>query len=302
MSGGDTFFELLKARLPEHFVQGWADRDGEEAFRAIARVFETVSDRSVAELRSARILIATGPEKATGTITVAFGVSSGAAATVEAGSLIARTAWGVEYVLTENLTMGTIIASPATVTVGVEARWAGFEGNVDGNLVKTWAFDVQGALDFSGLTTSDGKARFVAAALAGTVYISASSEMSGGRGGTLDVIALGAAKPRAEGEANALLRGRLRTHVRAISKLGIRDAVRAALGTLNVVVLRPWECGFAIGVSGIGEHAIMRGVHFAIVLVPIGTDLVAVQELVDRLSPVSAWVLVLEGVASEFEE
>lgn len=304
MSSGDTFFALLKARLPEHFVEGWDGKDGDELYRAIARVYETASARDVAELRAARILIATGPAKAAGTVTLALAARTGASATILAGTVLFRTAWGVEYVLTANLVYSAIIASPTTLVVDVEARWAGWEGNVDANLVSEWAIpdtSNPAGLTWSGLTTSDGKTQFLAAVESGAVAIQSSTEMSGGLGGTLDLIAQGLGKPRADGEADVSLRARLRSRSKAITPYGIRDAVRAAIGSTKVVIAEPWDWGFAWGVSGWGEEAWMPSLRFAIVLVPEGSDLVALQEFVNRIRPMGYRVMVLEAAPSVFE-
>jgi len=303
VSSGDTFFGLLKQRLLPHFVTGWSGRDGEELFRAVARVWETLSARQVDELRAARILVATGPEKATGSVTLALAVRTGPTATVLAGQPLFKTAWGVEYVLAENLVWPALVLTPTTVVVDVEARWAGWEGNVDANLVSEWSIaDVNNveSLTWSGLTTEEGQEAFLAAIVSGGVSIVASSQMAGGRMGTLDLLALGAGKPRALDEVNATLRARLRTRVRAVSPGGVRDAVRSMLQTQDVVIAEPWDWGFAIGVSGIGEHAIMPGTRYAVVLVPEGTDTNAVQEFVNRIRPWGHVVLVLEADASVF--
>lgn len=143
MATGDEFFALLTERLPAVQVQGWLRRDGEELYRAVARVFETASERSVAEIRAARVLLATFAGKAVGTITITWDAATFYPYTVPTGTVVARTAWGVEYVLTEDI-VRTAGQPAGSQSYEVEARWAGFEGNVDAGFVLEFADGVPG--------------------------------------------------------------------------------------------------------------------------------------------------------------
>lgn len=298
-----TLIARVRARLPDVFLESIDGLSGEELFEVFAAIFERASAKRVDPAKARLVRDATGPVHASGTVTLTFSEDTGPdgyeiVTTVgdepERQALF-QTPWGVRFVLTEPL-IRVPDAPAGDVVVAVEAEYAGWDGNVRGDLVNAWAIADTSNIDtlvFSPGSVEDARDEFFAGVRSGSITFVASN-MTGGRAGTLDLKAQGKGMPRALGEADASLRKRLRAPPDAVTPAGILRAVNKALGFDGATLSEYWEFGFAIGVSGFGD-APFAAVRQTVVFVPAGSDLVALQALVNRIKAAGYSVRVMEA-------
>jgi hypothetical protein len=293
------YLERLRQRFPEAWLDGFSELGGrgDRMMTAVAAVFGRMRERFKAELEAQRIARATGGVKATGQIRVVItNTSITGGATIAAGQVFAQTPAGVRFVLLDPFVIPA--ATAGSFTLDVEAEFAGVHANVPIPIVSEWAFD---PANKDSITWSAGgdtaKNAFIAGIAAGTVYIddTLAGNMTGGLPGSLDVIAAGRGLPRAEGEPDPILRRRLVRPQDAITPAGIRRAVAEALGVDEslVEVSEVWVHGFAWGVSGWGVSP-WSAMLWVYILIPSGSDVVAIQALVDRIKPIGIIAKVME--------
>lgn len=286
----DHFVELmalLKRRVPLLFSQRWDGVTGEGMANAMVRVFSELGRRIETMTGSILISEATGPIRGTGTLKITFDGPTVNSYTIKAGSVIARTLWGLEYVLAGDIVRTS--GSPYGVEIGypIRARWAGDFYNVPDNTIRAWAFDLTNAntLTWSPGTGAGGKNEWLALVNNGSIWISGSTRITDGRLGTLDLRGAGRGVPRIVGESDADYRPRVRMpSLDALTPNGVIRAVNSALGYDGAVMIEFWENGFAFGRGAFGRHPFSRKNHF-IVLVPPGVDLATMQALVDQVRP-----------------
>jgi hypothetical protein len=292
----ETLIARVRARLSDWFLETIDGVSGEELFAVFAAMFAKAAERRLAMARSRLIRDATGAVRATGTVTVHFSEATGAEAQIiPIGQVLWQTSWGVRYRLTQELTRASDEVAGDEV-VAVECERAGWDGNVAGELVTEWALpdpNNPNSIQWDVGIGADGKAEFFDRVASGSITFTA-SDMTGGRAGTLDLKAQGRGMPRAEGESDESLRKRLRVPPDAVTPAGILRAVNQALGYDGATMVEYWDYGFVMGESAMGEDCLANG-RGAIVLVPAGSDLVALQELVDRLKGAGYTVTVMEA-------
>jgi hypothetical protein len=120
--------------------------------------------------------------------------------------------------------------------------------------------------------------------------------MTGGKLGLLEMHARDAGVPVSEGETEAQVRRRLRSRPGGVTEDNIGDAVRAMLGTEDVQTYTGWRDGYVVDEDPVDDEApIMEWLRYAIVVVPAGTDIAAVQALVDQLAAFGFNIEVIEG-------
>lgn len=266
----------IKRRFPDWLIESIEGLSGDEVIAFLAAVFERVSERRKLAAAARLLRDATGPVKASGTVTVNFasGTSGSGGFTLSAPRLF-RTAWGVRFRV-----VGTFArangAGGGDVGLDLEAEFAGWDGNVEAERLD-WDLD---GVDWTGVS-ADAKAEFLAGVADGSITFTA-TDMTGGRAGTLDLKAQGKGMPRAPGESDVSLRKRLRASPDAVTPAGILRAVNKALGYDGATLTEYWETGFAMGVDAMGDAALAPFKSF-IVTVPAGSDVVALQELVNRI-------------------
>ena len=271
------YLALIKRSLSDAMVSGWEGKGGEEVFSAVAAIAAKISERQAQMMNARYILRATGPQRATGTITVTWTLGTTLAHTLASGQVIAQTRWGVEYRLTEDLVVGAGAAAPTAVTVGVEAVLADFESNVAAVHVDQWALPggvnrKENVLWDDAVTTDGAKDEFLAGLDAGEITIAGATAMTGGSMSTLDLIAAGRGKPRALDETDQPLRKRLRKGTLRITPVAILAACNEVLQPYGVTATlwEPWVDGwFTIGsptAGGIGDsdYPVSRIRHFRI--------------------------------------
>ncbi len=299
----ETLIERVRTRLPDAFLESIDGLSGEELLAIFAAIFARTSERRVTAARARLIRDATGPVRASGSVTVHFAEATGINGYDVAAMLgdeplnqvLFQTPWGVRYVLTTALSR-TALDAPGDVVVTVEAQYAGWDGNVRGDCVTEWAIPDTSNIDsltFSVGSIVNAREEFLAGVRSGSITFTAGN-MTGGRAGTLDLKAQGRGMPRSDGELDAALRKRLRAPPDAVTPAGILRAVNKALGADVATMSEYWDYGFAMGVSAMGEAALAarRGV---IVFVPAGSDLVALQALVNRIKAAGYTVTVMEA-------
>jgi len=295
-----TLIARVRARLPDALLETIDGLSGEELLDVFAAIFTRASARRVDPAKARLIRDATGPVHATGTVTVHFADATGAEAQIiPVGQVLWQTSWGVKFRLTSELTRASLEAAGDEV-VTVEAEFAGWDGNVAAGLVNEWALpdpDNPNSIEWDVGVGEDGKTEFFDRVESGSITFTAGA-MTGGRAGTLDLIAQGKGMPRALGEADAVLRKRLRAPPDAVTPAGILRAVNKALGYDGATLSEYWDSGFTWGSStlgGWGLHPWSR-TRFATIMVPVGSDLVALQALVDRIKAAGYYILVIEAV------
>jgi hypothetical protein len=293
------YLERLRQRFPEAWLDGFSELGGrgDRMMTAVAAVFGRMRERFKSELEAQRIARATGGAKATGQIRVVITNNSiTGGATIAAGQAFAQTPAGVRFVLLDPFVIPA--ATPGSFTLDVEAEFTGVHANVPSPIVNQWAFD---PANKDSITWSAGgdpaKNAFISGIAAGTVYIddTLAGNMVGGLPGSFDVIAAGRGLPRAEGEPDPILKRRLVRPQDAITPAGILRAVSEALGVDEslVEVSEVWDHGFAWGVSGWGVSP-WSAMLWVYILIPAGSDVVAIQALVDRIKPIGIIAKVME--------
>lgn len=299
----DTLIARVRARLPDAFLDSIDGLSGEELLPVFAAIFARASAKRVDPAKARLIRDATGPVHATGTVTVHFSEATGPdgydIVTLVGDEPIRQalfaTSWGLRFVLTEPLTRAPD-AIAGDVVVTVEAEFAGWDGNVRAELVDEWAIPDLNNIDsltFSVGSTEDAREEFFAGVRSGAITFSA-GDMTGGRAGTLDLIAQGRGMPRAEGESDATLRKRLRAPPDMVTPNGLLRAVNKALGYDGATLVEYQENGFAWGIHGWGLHPWSR-MMYAIIIVPAGSDVVALQELVNRIKAAGYYIKIVEA-------
>lgn len=295
------FLDRLRSRLPEVFLEGFEGLGGrgDRLLNAVAGVFGRVRDNIKAELDARLIMRATGGHRATGVVYVSFADTSVYEWTILAGTVLFSTPAGTRFRLVNDFTR--LAADPAGVVyVDVEAEYVGTHANMPASAVSQWAVSGNDPLSlaWSGGTSANGKAEFLAGIASGDITIDTTdaTEMSGGLPRSLDLRAAGRGLPREESESDRDLRVRIRTIPDAVTPPGIERAVAAALGVdlALVRVSEYWEHGFAWGVSGWGVGAWSQRLLFY-VIVPVGSPVGSIQSLVDRIKPVGTIAIVIEG-------
>jgi hypothetical protein len=286
----------IRRRLPQHGLAELEGLSGEEVLEVFAAVFERVGRARVAKMRSRLLRDATGAARARTSVTVHFDAPTGPEGyELAAGQPLFATRWGVRFVPLAPITRAANDVTPS-VTVEVEAEWAGWDGNVRGAEIVEWAIPNLDDADSLRWVSGSAAARqeFMAQLVAGQIWFEADADATGGRAGTLDIRARGRGLPRAEGEGDSSLRRRLRIVPDAVSPAGIRRAVDKAIGFDGATTISEfWEWAFAFGYSGWGMAAWGKARMF-LVLVPPGADVSAVQALVDRIRGAGYYGLVLE--------
>lgn len=321
---------LIKENLPPQQVAQWEGEDGEEIYEAIAAAFALVSQRSTEVTDGALILRATGPVRATTTITVTLLNAPTGTLEILEGQVICKTAWGVTYRLTADLS----IANPATSATGVavEAVWPSHEANLPAATIDEWALpsgvNRQTLIAWGAGTSAADQAAFLSEVDAGTATVLADADATGGRLATLDLIGSERGLPREAGEEDPSYRQRIRAIPDAVTPAGILRRVNAVLQTYGVTATlhEPWDFGWTVGHAtngAIGVSPITRPLHF-VIQVPdvgafdsgwavgnatdgvIGQDPIGVgdethagiidglQALVDRIAAAGVWGLVVE--------
>lgn len=290
---------LVRERIPPRFLEQTDGVSGEEIVNACARVGAELRRRKALDRAGRFARTATGGERAVGTITIAFEVPTIAAYTVAAGQVVATSKWGLTFELVDPIARAAA-AVAGSVTVAVRAAWEGSQGNVPQDMVRDWALaDDQNPASLEWDAGADaGKAEFLAGVRSGAIAITLSSRMEGGRTATLDLIAAGRGQPRVEDETDDTLRLRIAQRSQdAVTPNGILRAVNKALGYDGATMSKYWQFGFAWGVSGWGLHGWGRR-RMAIVFVPEGEDIVALQALVDSITQAGNYILVLPQAAT----
>jgi hypothetical protein len=292
MSTTTQIYNLLRSRLSGVAGVPAAGADGDEVLWAIAAAMNRVGGRCLTEIEQGRILKAQLRGWATGTITITWTAEWVNNIIISVGSRIARAPWGVEYILAE-LPIGRSSGEPpGSATYAVRARWASLEHNTEANHVNTLIDTDRMSISVGGTAA---KAEWAAGIASGAISITASSAMTGGKLGLLEMHARDAGVPVSEGETEAQVRRRLRARPGGITPNNIGEAVIAMLGTDDVQLLEPWTDGEIIGVTPIGTAPIWGGLRWAIIVVPAGTDVDAVQAYVDRMRAFGFRIQVIEG-------
>ena len=291
-----TLIARVRARLPDVFLESIDGLSGEELFEVFAAIFERASAKRVAPAKARLVRDATGPVHASGFVVITFSEDTGPdAQIIPVGTVLWQSRWGVRYRLTEEIVRASD-ESAGDIIVTVESEYAGWDGNVRGDCIKDWALpdpNNPNSIEWDVGVGEDGKAEFFDRVRSGSITFVASN-MTGGRAGTLDLKAQGKGMPRALGESDASLRKRLRAPPDAVTPAGILRAVNKALGFDGATLSEYWEFGFAIGVSGFGD-APFAAVRQTVVFVPAGSDLVALQALVNRIKAAGYSVRVMEA-------
>lgn len=312
-------FALIQRALPGALVDGWTDRDGEEVYQAIARVFSVLHGRDVARAESSYVLTATGPVQATATIKVTWTQGTTLAVEILTGQKIVQTPWGVHYQLTESLAAGAAEAPGYSATVGVEAVWAGIEPGcdeapVDAEFLSEWGLpegvDREGEILWDGAVAGAAKTEFLSGVDAGEITIEGVTDATGGKDGTLDLLAAGRGLPRVENEPDSGLRARIRQIPDVLTPgaiLAVANAMLEPYG-LTATMYEPWDYAFIIGSesSTIGDEdcAITRPRHFIISVPALSTYitdsteraafLAGMQASCDRIKAGGIWGVVYE--------
>lgn len=289
--------ERVKARVSEAFLEAIEGFSGEELFAILGAIFSKVGERRVAKARARLVRDATGPIHATGPVTVHFSEATGEEAQqIPAGTVLFKTSWGVRYRLLEALTRASEEAAGDEV-VQVEAEFAGWGGNVRAGLVNQWAIpdlNNPNSIAWGVGVGEDAREEFFARVRSGSITFTA-GEMTGGRGGTLDLKARGRGIPRAEGESDVSLRRRYRTAPDMVTPDGIERAANNALGLVEgAVAYEYWDEGFAFGVSGFGEAPFADN-KTVVLVIPVGGDVSVIETLLERIGPLGVPFLVLEA-------
>jgi len=288
----------IKERLPESFLDGFAGLSGrgDRILNGVAAVWGRLRERVKTEVEARYIARATGGARAVGTISLTWTGPTTLAYTLAAGQVLFTTPAGVRFANTAAI-VRTALQSAGTITVPIAAEYVGVYGNVPAPIISAWAVNINDPLAFVwGAGTDLAKDEFVAGLADGTIAIAdVAGETTGGRPGSLDVLAAGRGQPRVEGEVDASLRARIAVPPDAITPVGIRRAVAAALGIDQslVEISEVWDHGFAWGVSGWGLSAWSQR-FFVYILIPAGSDVVSIQALVDRIKPFGMTVEVRE--------
>lgn len=278
----------LKTRLGDFVVAAWDGRDGEDLYKALARVYGTLAGQVAPKLLGAYIRRATGATRARTTLRVTWSETTDDGVSIQRGQLLFTTPWGARWRLLEDLVRE---AGPAGyVDVLVEAEWAGSEYLVaPGTITIVEIPDTASPTDsiaWGPDTTEDGKAEFLAVVansgdpkgFLGRVTCTNAAVPTLGALGTLDLLAMERGLPRVEDESDTTLRARIRTLPDVVTPGAVLRASTAAyqawmaerhpgepVGT--VVLWEPWNYGYAPGVGAIGVHPPARA-HSFLVVVP----------------------------------
>jgi len=259
----DDLEQFLLRVLPNH-VKDELDRGGEEAYRAIARVWERMGLRVAEAAESGFILQATGESRAINACQI-LRTDTTFRVGFRAGQTIAQTRWGVRYRLTSDL---DIPIGVGVISFGVEAELSGFDGNVRVDDIGRWALP-PGVDRKSEIAWLDGIAdadkdsclalvdlgyewRVIDPVSPNGAYINGKSVIeffSGGAIATLDLLAQERGLPRLGGETDLALRRRIRTLPDVLTPAAIERAIAAYLeGTgATFQLIEPWEYGWTVG-------------------------------------------------------
>ncbi len=265
---------LLKARLDQYQVDGWDGRSGAEFYAALSGVAAAAIGRAGVQLNGRLLREATGATRAAGSVTVTWAGATTDAVGLAAGQVVVRTPWGVTYELAEPVERAAG-ASAGSVTAAVTARWTGPDGNVEAAHLDVWALpggvDPAASIAWTGATTADGQAEFLAGVAAGTITITGATDATGGADGLLGLIGLGRGLPRAAGESDAAYRRRLRTLPDVVTPAAILRAVDAALAPwgLAATLAEPWKYGWAPGRGARNRQPPTCPWHFVVLAPPI---------------------------------
>ncbi len=272
LTPAELFDAAVKA-LPPLWADRWVGANGEAILRAMGKAGARVAER-VAEWSNGRyILQATGPLRATGTVTVTAVDGTTEPIGLRSGQPIMATEWGIQYRLSADLVFPAA-SPPATDAVAtVEAVNIGWHANqlaehVD---VVSLASGVDPAANilWTPETTEAGKTELLAGILDESFTFTA-MDMTGGSVGTLNLIGSGRGLPRAEGETDADFRRRIRRIPVTVTPNAIVAALNeiVELATGGTVTLKePWDFGFVVGhpVNGaIGVSPFARPLSFVV--------------------------------------
>lgn len=322
---------------PAHQVVTWDGVPaGEAVYSAMAAAFENVAQYAARSGEARLIMEATGPTRATGTarITFASGITSGHDVGINAGQVIAQTAWGERFRLAEGFSATGPQSPGYTVDIAIESVWANGDGNVRAIDIRAWALpagvDPASDIDFNlSASTLLGVGAFIVGVGDGSITVAGLTDCAGGKDGTLDLIGAGRGIARASGEADPAYRVRIRSVADTLTPAAMLRLANRALEPYGVTAtyLEPISFGWAIGHPTQGCANLsppVRKWHFILVIPaipdnppgwavghptsgcitisPIGTlDLAragfysGLQESVNRAKPAGVWGQVVEG-------
>lgn len=290
----ESLIMRLKRRMTAHMLGEIEGLSGEEALQVYARIMARAGTVRVEKMRARALRDATGPRRATTSITVTFAEATGADGYTLSPQVLFRTRYGVTFRTLTNLARSAA-AAPGDVVIAVEAEWSGFDGNVGAREILEWAIaDLSNRNTVQWVSgTNDSKDEFLRGVRDGTITFVVDDDPTGGRPGTLDLKARGYGMPRMSGEDDATLKKRLTTAPDAVTPGGLLRAVNAVLGGDYATASEWWEVGFAWGVSGWGLHG-WSSKRSGFIFVPRGSNIVALQALVNQLKGMSYKVIILE--------
>lgn len=226
------------------------DEDGEEIIATLASLFTFLDARDARRLDGGYFFDGDGVGWTTAGYSLDFSAAPPAAdVRVLAGSPLLVTAWGVVFVLREDMTITP--GGAGVVTAQVVAQWAGYDGNVPLQLVDRWYVDntlaePEAVLSWSDDTTPADRATTTAAMLSGDALIVGVNPLGGlassgreGSDGPLDLLARSRGVVRIEGETDLGLALRARALARRVTPTNIKaicDEILALVGSSCEVV------------------------------------------------------------------
>jgi hypothetical protein len=330
--------EQQKRIHPAHQVVTWDGVPaGEAVYSAIAAAFEDVAQYAARSGEARLIMEATGPTRATGTarITFASGITSGHDVGINAGQVIAQTAWGERFRLAEGFSVAGPQSPGYTVDIAIESVWANGDGNVRAIDIRAWALpagvDPASDIDFNlSASTLLGVGAFIVGVGDGSITVAGLTDCAGGKDGTLDLIGAGRGIARASGESDVAYRVRIRSVADTLTPAAMLRLANRALEPYGVTAtyLEAGDYGWAIGHATRGcptVSPVSRVRHFVLLIPPLdrnplgwaighavngcptvspcGTGDVEVagflgglQESVNSIKPAGIWGSVVEGV------
>jgi hypothetical protein len=268
-------------------------------FRGMAKQMQRTM-RRVAELHdSVFTALASGPSKATGSVTITWTTGTTDLVGVTEGAILFQAPWGPRYRLTE--TFEVPAGSPASTqrTVAIAGEWTGFDYNIEARDLSEWAppldgtCDPYGGIDYTAATTDAGKTEFLAGIADGSITFTAQADLTGGAIGTLDLLASEKGMPRAENESDDDLRRRLMRLPLTVTPANVLEAINEALAPYGVeaTLSEWWEDGLVVGEWVVGEGIVTSPPGFVIIVPNL-------DHLIDAGLVVSEWVIG-EGVLGD---
>ena len=258
---------LIKSALPKRVMDLLANKEGEGILAAIAKVTELLSTRWKRLYDDRYFLKSSRGSQATLTADVTHAAATYDHALAE-GQVVLETRWGVQYVLSEQLTLGK---GGGVASVQLRSLYRTHEANIEQSHLDAWPATLTEGVDpaaeilwgeTSPAMTDAAKQEFLDGVDAETITIAATSDATGGRLPMLDLLAQGQGIIPGEDESAAQLADRLRKPVAVHSPDAILDAVNDQLAPFGVVATleEPWTFAMTWGGLDLGNGSGAWGV------------------------------------------